>query len=146
MIQSGKFSDKKILIVDKEEKNKNDRTWCFWETKPGLFEPLVHRRWEKLWFHGEKFSKLLSIEPFQYKLIRGIDFYNYCLELIQKHSNFEIKYGEVKDMLSNLGETSLKVGDEKFFATYIFNSILFERTSIEKRRKFFSSAFQGLGY
>ena len=143
MIQSGKFSDKKILIVDKEEKNKNDRTWCFWETEPGLFEPLVHRRWEKLWFHSEKFSKLLSIEPFQYKLIRGIDFYNYCLELIQKHSNFEIKYGEVKDMLSNLGETSLKVGDEKFFATYIFNSILFERPALKKGENSFLQHFKG---
>ena len=36
MIHSGKFSDKKILIVDKDDKQKNDRTWCFWEKEPGL--------------------------------------------------------------------------------------------------------------
>jgi lycopene beta-cyclase len=37
MIKSGKFADKRILLIDKEEKNKNDRTWCFWETQPGFF-------------------------------------------------------------------------------------------------------------
>src|SRR5258706_10713868 len=67
MIHSGKFSDKKILIVDKEEKNKNDRTWCFWETGPGLFEPLVYQKWKQVWFHGDKFSKLLSLQPYEYK-------------------------------------------------------------------------------
>ena len=38
MIRSGKFTDKKILLIDKEQKNKNDRTWCFWETQNGFFE------------------------------------------------------------------------------------------------------------
>jgi lycopene beta-cyclase len=25
------FSDKRILILDKDPKEANDRTWCFWE-------------------------------------------------------------------------------------------------------------------
>ena len=25
------FADKKILILDKEAKKTNDRTWCYWE-------------------------------------------------------------------------------------------------------------------
>ena len=38
MIKSGKFADKKILLIDKEPKTKNDRTWCFWEKQDGFFE------------------------------------------------------------------------------------------------------------
>ena len=38
MINSKKFIKKKILLVDKEGKTKNDRTWCFWEKQNGFFE------------------------------------------------------------------------------------------------------------
>jgi lycopene beta-cyclase len=91
MIHSGKFTAKRILLVDKEDKNQNDRTWCFWETAPGLFESIVHTQWDKAWFHAKDFSRLLELSPYRYKLIRGIDFYNYCLSLIRQHPNFEIR-------------------------------------------------------
>ena len=73
MIHSGQFMDKKILLVDKNEKKVNDRTWCFWETKPGLFEEIVYRKWKNVWFHGENFSGLLKLEPYEYKMIRSIE-------------------------------------------------------------------------
>ena len=41
----------KILVIDKETKIQNDRTWCFWENQPGLFEPIVYHQWKKLEFH-----------------------------------------------------------------------------------------------
>ncbi|MEJ0032902.1 MAG: hypothetical protein WDO15_22180 [Bacteroidota bacterium] len=37
MIESGKFSDKKIMVVDRDLKPRNDRTWCFWEKEDGSF-------------------------------------------------------------------------------------------------------------
>jgi len=88
MIHSGKFSEKKILLLDRLPKDKNDRTWCFWETEPGLFEPVVFRKWNQLWFHGpDGQSALHDIHPYQYKLIRGIDFYNYCFHLFSRYRN-----------------------------------------------------------
>ncbi|MGB3774526.1 MAG: lycopene cyclase, partial [Leeuwenhoekiella sp.] len=32
------FKDKKILLLDKEEKLKNDRTWCFWHRGDSEYE------------------------------------------------------------------------------------------------------------
>jgi len=29
------FDQKKILLIDKETKDQNDRTWCFWEKGNG---------------------------------------------------------------------------------------------------------------
>src|SRR5688572_12426028 len=75
LIRSNQFNDKKILLIDREPKNKNDRTWCFWEKDTGFFEDLVYCRWNKLWFHGKNFSRRYEISPYQYKMIRGIDFY-----------------------------------------------------------------------
>ncbi|MBL0269420.1 MAG: hypothetical protein IPP99_12345 [Chitinophagaceae bacterium] len=85
LIQSGQFSDKKILIADRDRKEQNDRTWSFWETKTGIFEPIVYRSWSKTWFHSKQFSRLLDLSPATYKMIRGVDFYAYCLDLI--HNN-----------------------------------------------------------
>lgn len=96
MIQSGKFTARKILLIDKEPKSKNDRTWCFWENGNGFFEDIVYRKWPTVNFYSHTFSSPLQIAPYAYKMIRGIDFYNYCFEIIRKQQNIEIIYGTVK--------------------------------------------------
>ena len=41
------FDDKSILIIDKEIKNKNDRTWCFWEEPNSEFYSILSKTCEK---------------------------------------------------------------------------------------------------
>ncbi len=96
MVESGAFSNKRILLIDRAVKNQNDRTWCFWEKGTGYFEHLVYRKWDQLSFHCSEYSKNLDNHPYQYKMIRGIDFYNYCFEKIDKHPAVEKLYGEVQ--------------------------------------------------
>jgi lycopene beta-cyclase len=143
MILAGKFNDKKILIVDKEEKNKNDRTWCFWETESGLFEPVVYQKWKQVWFHGEKFSKLLSLSPYEYKLVRGIDFYNHCFDVIKKQSNVDILFREVKEIKMDGQLAALHLNEEKFTANYIFNSIMFDKPVLKKKEYYLLQHFKG---
>ena len=143
MIHSGKFSDKKILIIDKEEKKSNDRTWCFWEKEAGLFDSIVSRKWEKTWFHGYQFSQLLHLQPYEYKLIRGIDFYNYCLNLIRQQSNFEICFTDIKKIKSENGKSWVETNGGNFFADYIFNGILFEKPVLQKKDYYLLQHFKG---
>jgi len=143
MIISGKFAGKQILLLDKEPKIKNDRTWCFWEKEPGFFESIVYKSWSSLWIHGTDFSKQLHIEPYRYKMIRGIDFYNYCFDLISSQKNITVLYGVVKDMYSDENETSLFLGDRKFTADYIFNSIIFEKPPPGKKEIYLLQHFKG---
>ena len=143
MIHSGKFSDKKILIVDKDEKKQNDRTWCFWEKEAGLFEPVVYQKWKQVWFHGEQFSKLLSLLPYEYKLIRGIDFYNHCFDLIKKHSNIDILSGDVKEIRTDEQGATMTLNDKKFSANFIFNSILFDKPVLKKKEYYLLQHFKG---
>jgi lycopene beta-cyclase len=77
ILQHKKLHDKSILIVDKSPKVTNDRTWCFWEKEPGLFESIVHHRWTKLNFFSPTVKRTLNISPYEYKMIRGIDFFRY---------------------------------------------------------------------
>jgi len=38
------FDDYRILLLEKEIKNSNDRTWCFWETPQGPFDELLTKK------------------------------------------------------------------------------------------------------
>lgn len=127
MLRSGQFSDKKILLIDKEQKNKNDRTWCYWENGSGFFEDIVYRKWDGISFLSDEFSSALAISPYQYKMIRGSDFYTYCFTEISRHNNVELVYGEVKGWEYERESIRLKLDDKEFpllnNGTHIFNSI-----------------------
>src|ERR1700712_5075924 len=96
MTQHQYFSNKKILLIDKAEKNTNDRTWCFWEQQPGLFEDIVYHRWPQIDFYSNDFSARFDLEPYQYKMIRGIDLYTTVLNEAAQHENIDILYEDVQ--------------------------------------------------
>jgi len=79
LIASSVLLNKQILVIDQSLQKTNDRTWCFWEKGEHEFESLVHHRWDAISIHAESFSKELPTSPFSYKIIQGIDFYNYVI-------------------------------------------------------------------
>lgn len=95
------FSDKKIGIIEPLDKNKNDRTWSFWEEGEGEFDAIVKKRWRALDFFGTKGRIRLDTGDFQYKMIQGIDFYKFCLDAIDRASNITW----IKDHIVNIQET-----------------------------------------
>jgi len=143
MIHSQQFSDKSILLVNDHPKIKNDRTWCFWEKGPGFFESIVFRRWHQLWFHSHTQSKLHEITPYTYKLIRGIDFYNYCFASIRAQPNITVRYGEVQECFSYENETGIVINGEKLYADYVFNSILFQNALLSGNHHYLLQHFTG---
>lgn len=119
--------DKHILLIDREPKRTNDRTWCFWETTPGYFEDIVFHSWKKLWVHTDTLSRLMDINPYTYKLIRGIDFYEYTNDIIARHPNVECIYGEVEAIKSEGTGAKVTVDGIVYGADWCFNSIFFGR-------------------
>jgi len=116
---------RRILLVDRENKDRNDRTWCFWETGDGPFESIVHRRWEKAWFHAPGYSGLKDLSPYAYKMVRGIDYYRHCLDILHAHPSFEIRHGEVQGISALTHAATVRIDDNDLTATHVFNSILF---------------------
>jgi lycopene beta-cyclase len=114
---------KKILLVDRHPKNTNDRTWCFWEKSEGFFENLVYRRWSTLRFYDGQESLRLSTAPYTYKMIRGIDFYTYCLGFIRHFDNVEFVTGNVECLHSDANHTYAVIDGRKITAGRIFNSM-----------------------
>lgn len=94
-MQQAGLKHKRIALIDRAPKRGNDRTWCFWETSEGPFEPLVFRRWERIAFHGEGFSAILPLAPYRYKMIRSADFYAFFEDWLPRQPNITRCFVEV---------------------------------------------------
>jgi lycopene beta-cyclase len=125
MIRSGQFNDKQILLIDREPKTKNDRTWCYWEAGEGFFEPVIHRKWPAVDFFSDSYSSTLSIAPYEYKMIRGADFYQYCLNEISKQAQIEFIYADAGDVRVDDKGTVLQLNNQEYRLppAVVFNSI-----------------------
>ena len=122
MIQSGKFIDKSILLIDQNLKKSNDRTWCFWDNG-NLFEPVISKKWDIAYFANENFQRNLELNPYQYKMIRGIDFYNLVFEKIAKHKNIQFHNEQVLSYEELENHCLVKTESSSFSCDKIFNSI-----------------------
>jgi len=69
------LQDHRILLIDKEDKNTNDRTWCFWEEGTGPFDSLLERQWERIRVAGPDWETDRTMAPFRYKMLRSAPFY-----------------------------------------------------------------------
>jgi lycopene beta-cyclase len=118
--------DKTILILDREAKNVNDRSWAFWakEKLPLGLDRIVKHRWSALRFVGEGWEKSSPVDPYCYQFIRGLDYYCYMKEQLSAYSNIEWRLADV----GLVGEDELGayacIGDERCYADWIFDSRL----------------------
>jgi len=143
MLASPTLCHKKILLVDVEAKHKNDRTWCFWEDKNGFFEEIVFREWNSFLFNAEDFSKSFSLKPYQYKMIRGVDFYTFCFDKIAQFENVEVRYAAVQTIHNSHEGAYIVIDDKRMHADYVFNSIIFDKPVLKKNQHYLLQHFKG---
>lgn len=129
------FDNKKILIIDKEKKNTNDRTWCFWEKNEGDWDDVLAKSWKKILFKSEIHSLEGSIFPYQYKMIRSEKFYHKIWNQLANKPN--ISFIEEAVLSIHQEENSAKVvtSSTTFHSKVLMNSIVFSDES-KKQTKF----------
>lgn len=135
MINDDFFSEKSILILDKDAKQNNDRTWCFWEKGEGQFDAIVNKKWNHIYFASNQFSQRYNIKPYTYKMVRGIDFYTSIKHQIENSSNITFKQTEVKAIEDNGQNVVVSTTEGTFLAQQAFNSI-FDYKMVTHQNKF----------
>lgn len=118
-----RLRDRSILIIDKDQKEQNDRTWCFWENGAGPFEEVVHHRWQRMYFHGEAYSALLDLDPYRYKMIRSHDFYQYVKQEIAKYPNVTWQSAEVQSIREQAFGAQVVTSEDTYNADWVFSSL-----------------------
>lgn len=139
MQQEGLLHNKKVLVIDKDQKAHNDRTWCFWEEKEGLFESCVIKSWDKIRFASPGFDAKLNPQPYQYKMIRSQAFYQYCNDVISKNSNIHF----VQQTIVNFENDEVITLEGRYTGTIIFNSSIQYLNKDESKYHYFLQHFKG---
>ena len=116
------FHRHNILLIDREEKTKNDRTWCFWARDDEPMLPVVYKTWDKCLFFGKDFEAELDIAPFRYRMVRGLDFYAWAKSELAKHSNVRMVRADILEIDAPNGVVLTNRG--AFAGEWIFNSAL----------------------
>ena len=145
------LSQKKILVIDKEKKDTNNRSWSFWTSQKTDFDILVYKEWQKVRFIAPKIDKTDTLNSLKYKMIRGIDFYNFINAKLSEFENIEFLQAEVSEVISiseNHAEVQLtEEFENKIFASeYGFDSRFLQENIPPKSNNYHSLLQHFFGY
>ena len=116
------FQEKQIAVIEKNQKHQNDRTWCFWEIGDGYFESIVKNRWDNVRFCSKTLEKTQNINPYQYKMISGLDFYNHTIPFIKTSKNVTFISEDVKSIREVADSVTVTTATSEYTATQVFKS------------------------
>jgi lycopene beta-cyclase len=115
------FADKKILLLDKDRKESNDRTWCFWEKGSGRWDSILTQSWSRGDFFGPCHHRQLELHPYRYNMLRAADFYAFAKNRLSKHPNFTWQQDAVQEVVQG---SPLKIlgSQHRYAARWVFDS------------------------
>lgn len=127
MVHNSYFADKRIALIEPDDKNKNDRTWCYWEKGKGPFDAVVHKQWNQLSFYGEDGEVDLDLGPYTYKMIRGIDFYDFVIPAV-KNSGIDwiaetVTHVEEEEDVVKITTSEQVIEAKQVFQSFLLNPI-----------------------
>ena len=121
------FDDKQVLVIDASSKDQNDRTWCFWSKEDTIIDDAISYRWENVLFKSPWLTKSEQTQPYTYKKVRSIDFYNHVHNILSTKSNITQLCDRVVDIQEGDGYASVKTATSTYTGKQVFNSILFDQ-------------------
>ena len=133
MIKDDYFAEKRILLLDKDEKVVNDRTWCFWERGETMWDQLTTQIWDNGLFYSKDEALSFDLKPYRYKMVRSAGFYMHAKAEITKATNIQW----IKDEVSAIEGQEIKGLKETYTANHIFDSRIPESFH-EKKAKYHS--------
>ena len=128
------FNEKSILIIEKEIKNVNDRTWSYWESPNGSFDSILSKKWSKANFCSEDFDSDFDLNPYQYKMLRSAGFYQSIRNKYSKLKNTIFLHAEVKNIDSKNIMTEVITSEGKFQSKKVFNSLFDPKPMINQKK------------
>ena len=114
------FRDKRILLLDRDNKTRNDRTWSFWATPHEPLPPTVHRVWPRARFAAQGTEHAMDMGAYRYHTVRGIDYYQWAHAELSAHPNVQRVQATIQHIDKEMGAVVTDRG--VFQAPVVFNS------------------------
>ena len=119
----GILGDYRILVLEPEAKNDNDRTWCFWTDKSDpawqMFSSTISKSW-KYNFSASKPKE--NMAPYQYVQIRSKDFYAFVKDVLGEYPKIEYRTEKVKQVKQGPNLQLICDSESQFSASLVFDS------------------------
>jgi lycopene beta-cyclase len=124
------FKEKSVLIIDRDTKESNDRTWSFWHNGENDFTHLAKKTWKNGWFYAQDGLEIaLDLENYSYSTIEGIDFYNFVNKHLKRFSNIHRVY---QDLVHVSDEGKVLTNEREYIGELVFKSY-FDKLDFQKR-------------
>jgi lycopene beta-cyclase len=145
-LREGVWKNERILIIDRSPKDKNDRTWCFWqrESAESPFQDVIYRSWQNLsCFTNTGRQIVLNRGDFAYNMIRSIDFYRSVQEFLSTCPQVTFRYEEIISVSSQENGGLVETSAGSYRARYIFNSV-YKKPELGSSEQYFLQHFKGI--
>lgn len=130
---------KKIIILEPHQKNKKDKTYCFWSTSDNVEKiiPLdfIDKEWDRVIING----KVQSLNPLKYYHVSSLTLYEKALKIIKNHNVKILKHTLEKNQSSNRIITDNIVYEPK----YSFDSRPPVIKKLQKNQFYINQSFVG---
>lgn len=120
--QEPRLADKRVLLLEPEAKDQNDRTWSFWADEPSLFDGIVAHEWAQLAFRSPGFERVIPLARHRYKMIRGLDFYRFVRAALAANPQFTWVSTPVTELQSTAAGAVAQTPLGEFRGQYAFDS------------------------
>ncbi|WP_264566944.1 lycopene cyclase family protein [Flavobacterium sp. N3904] len=135
MVLSKKFDDKHLLLLDPNLKKTNDRTWCFWEENTTLWEKSISKKWDNALFINGNYNRNLTLKPYKYNQIRGLDFYRLIFDVLEKQKNITIINEEVIHINELENHVFVATPSQSFTSERVLNSV-YDKNTVENQQRY----------
>jgi len=140
---AGPLADHSILIVEKDAKKTNDRTWCYWSDVPTRFDGIARHAWPRLHFQSGQLDLSWELAPLRYQMLRGLDFYEYARAELARHPVTFVQ--AVADVHDEPEGVTVLAGNQQYTAQWAFDSRIRPEDSlpVPSRYNFLKQHFTG---
>lgn len=118
-----RLAGKKVLLIEPDAKDRNDRTWSWWSEEVGPFDGLAVGEWSRLAFRSPGFETVLELGRYRYRTIRGLDYYRFVrAALLARPAQFTLLQGTVTGLENTATGVLARSTAGDITARYAFDS------------------------
>lgn len=122
LIKRGYHTSKRIAVFEKDQKNSNDKTYCFWATPDAsIVKDLSSIISYQYHFVQTNTTKVQSIQDQPYYCIRSINFYNLLQATITSHS-IDVFEAQVDGVTAHLDHIDIAFDRKVIKGSIVFDS------------------------
>lgn len=113
-----------VLMLESEEKNNNDRTWCYWEEGKGEWDHLLTQSWSKARVQSLDESCAIPLESYAYKMLRSEQWYASIHAELATWTTFERRREKVIQCVEESFGATVITDQAQYRAGHVLSSVM----------------------